>query len=104
MVFHQSYATLSIYIGQSSCHCVFIYSYFHRQLLTSLHDDLLHCFCFLVESYETIKSIHGPVISMMQIFHCPFPLGQIDMRLPQVPSTADPVLCLLLGMGRQIRK
>jgi len=45
---------LFVYIGQLFCHCEFIYSNVHWQLVSLLRDGSLYCFCVLAESYETI--------------------------------------------------
>jgi len=50
MVLHQSYGgtlTLSVFIDQSFCHCVFIYVNVHWQLVSFLYDGPFYCFCLL---------------------------------------------------------
>jgi len=63
VVFHQSMWYSDdpfFYLDQFYCHCIFIYSNLHWQLLSSLHDGFLHCFCLglLVSSYETTNNHH----------------------------------------------
>jgi len=57
VVLHYSYMrqcqfTFTMY-DKLICHCVFIYSNFHRQVVTFYHDVFLHCLCLSAEPYET---------------------------------------------------
>jgi len=43
--------TIFVFIDQFSCHCVFIHSDFHWQLVICLHDVFLYCFCLFAVSF-----------------------------------------------------
>jgi len=46
--------TLFVHIDHLLCHCVYIHSNVHWQLVSLLRDGSLYCFCLLAESYESI--------------------------------------------------
>ena len=53
-------------MDQLFCHCVFIYSNVHQQLVSLLFDDALYCSCLLAGSYETINQSVNPMQSLTQ--------------------------------------
>jgi len=105
MIFHQSCSTWhsdKLCIDKFSCHCLFIYSNIHWQLVTFLRDGFLYYFYLLTESYETMnQSINESQTWLGQLWQGQLPPKRLWRPLKWRPSDEN---ALLFGAYRSKNK